>query len=76
VRVVERTVEGETEAIEARSQELSLYLPSGEVWVDGDPTRLEQVILNLLANGSQLSVPAASASTCPNSSPTRASPPA
>ncbi|MDR3633045.1 MAG: response regulator [Isosphaeraceae bacterium] len=39
--------------IEGKGQEFSLSLPSEPVWVEGDPTRLEQVLGNLLNNASK-----------------------
>jgi PAS domain S-box-containing protein len=36
--------------VDARRQELTLELAAGEVWVDADPTRLAQIVVNLVSN--------------------------
>jgi PAS domain S-box-containing protein len=40
-------------AVEAKGHDLSLSLPSGPLEVEGDPTRLTQVIFNLLHNAAK-----------------------
>ncbi|MFN7135862.1 MAG: ATP-binding protein, partial [Myxococcales bacterium] len=41
--------------LEARAQQLALSTPDGDVALDADPTRLEQVLSNLLHNASKFS---------------------
>ena len=36
--------------LRGKDQALSVHLPEGSLWVHGDPTRLEQILVNLLAN--------------------------
>ena len=43
--------------IERRRQELTLKLPAGPVRLDADPTRIEQVLVNLLSNASKYTDP-------------------
>ncbi len=51
--VLRQVVELSRHLIEARGQELSLSLPREPVYLDADPTRLEQVFGNLLNNASK-----------------------
>ena len=46
--------------IERRRQELTLKLPAGPVRLEADPTRIEQVLVNLLSNASKYTDPAGS----------------
>jgi PAS domain S-box-containing protein len=51
--VLERAVEISRPLMEARKQELSESLPPQPVWLDGDATRLAQVVSNLLNNAAK-----------------------
>ena len=47
------TVESQRPLLEQRRHRLELSLPSGPVWVEADPARLEQVLSNLLNNAAK-----------------------
>ncbi len=51
--VVQSAVEGSRSLIEASAHRLSVTLPPGPVWLDADPTRLAQVVSNLLTNAAK-----------------------
>ncbi|MDG3008199.1 PAS domain-containing hybrid sensor histidine kinase/response regulator [Paludisphaera mucosa] len=51
--VVERAAQAVRPQLAAKSQALDLALDEGPLPVDADPTRLEQVLVNLLANASK-----------------------
>jgi CheY-like chemotaxis protein/two-component sensor histidine kinase len=57
VQVVNRTVEAVHSLIEDRQHRLTISLPPESVWVEGDPTRLEQVLTNLLNNAAKYTDP-------------------
>ena len=48
--VVERAVESQHALISQRKHELSVSFPEEPVWVFADSTRMEQVVVNMLAN--------------------------
>jgi PAS domain S-box-containing protein len=55
--VVGRTAEAVRPLIEERRHELTLSLPAGPLQVEADPTRLEQVLTNLLNNAAKYTDP-------------------
>jgi len=50
---VERAIESARPLIDRRKHELSMSLPAEPIWLQGDPTRLEQVVVNLLNNAAK-----------------------
>jgi PAS domain S-box-containing protein len=51
--IVEHAVASVRPLIERRNHDLSVSLPAEPVWVKGDPTRLQQVVVNLLNNAAK-----------------------
>ncbi len=51
--IVERGVETVRPLIEHRQHTLDVRLPPSPIWIDGDATRLEQVVVNLLNNAAK-----------------------
>ncbi len=51
--VINRAIEATKSEIDGKSHELSTSFPEGAVWVDADPVRLEQAVINLLKNAAK-----------------------
>ena len=55
--IVNRAAESVRPLLNARRHEFSLSLPTEELWIQGDPGRLEQVFVNLLTNAAKYTDP-------------------
>jgi signal transduction histidine kinase len=54
VRVaIEHVVDLLQPMFESKQQALTVHLPAAAIWVEADPTRLEQILTNLLSNASK-----------------------
>ena len=51
--LVERSVETARSGIDQRRHELTVSLPPDPIWLSADPTRMEQVVVNLLTNAAK-----------------------
>jgi CheY-like chemotaxis protein len=50
---IQRALETVRPLMEAQSHELAVSLPSGTIWLDADPVRLNQILTNLLNNAAK-----------------------
>ncbi len=57
IRVLNQAVETARPFILERKHHLTVALPAEPVWLDGDPTRLEQIFWNLLNNAAKYTEP-------------------
>jgi PAS domain S-box-containing protein len=55
--LVQRAVDGTRPLVESRAHTLSVQLPAEPVRIEADPTRLEQVVSNLLNNAAKYTMP-------------------
>src|SRR6185295_1799717 len=52
-KVVEDAIETTRSLMQSRRHQLQASLPQEPIWIDGDATRLEQIVSNLLANAAK-----------------------
>ena len=51
--VANRAAESARPLMDARKHDFSVSIPTGPVWVDADPARMEQIVVNLLNNAAK-----------------------
>jgi signal transduction histidine kinase/CheY-like chemotaxis protein len=54
---VDRAVEAVRSLIDARGHKLTVAIPSEPLWLEADPERLEQILVNLLTNAARYTEP-------------------
>ena len=54
---IDRAVEAVRHHVEARGQTLEVAIPDESIWLDADPTRLDQILGNLLTNAAKYTDP-------------------
>ncbi|GAC1469822.1 MAG: hypothetical protein NVSMB9_14140 [Isosphaeraceae bacterium] len=55
--ILDRAIEDVRPLIQERRQELTVSFQHGSLWLEADPTRLEQVFVNVLANAAKYTQP-------------------